>query len=494
MGNISRFFYFVLWSCSVGIFFVSDFAFPDVNWAIREVLALPVFIFFLFVLWEKVRNSKWQDCRFLFCNNNYDVERKSKIWLYLPIILFFYYAVFIILFNFTTNDTINQLAQVKSFCFSDWHPVAHTFMIWLLSCAGSSFILFLVLEAAVFVIINLAAYKVLVKYCNLKPNISLALCGFVALHPGIMVLLCAGWKDMAMALALQSCVICVIPVCCSQGAWLRKNYISFIVAFFCGTVFRHNAFFFTIPLLLTLFFWIKKEYITRYILVVATIIMLLLGYKITVKTFCPAQHNDLSQTETHVSQTYGETIGIPLNILASVAKNNPQALPPDARKFVEQIAPLEVWQKYEKGNANTIKYLCLADLQKALHNTPPKQFVKLVFSTVLADPANSFTGAYFAVDRFWKLNSWPGGLVLILLLAALWCLPVLKWKVLTVVLPVIAYQVGTSLLMYSRYDIRFYAYSITVCLPLTVLLLFQNKQKLNEPIIKDHVKEDIEES
>lgn len=420
------------------------------------------------VLWHKFEPSANTFLRGnVFCEN---AGGNAKFDWRIFFALFVFYTVTVLLgHSFSSPDTQSQWEQVLTLRFNDWHPVPHTLCIWALTLPCRSLTFFAVAQATIFAAIAAAAFPALKKHCSLKPSVAFAVIFVSALHPSIISFLCTALKDTAMAVALFGLTLCTICVAGTRGAWLRSPFAfgALVLAALGGSLFRHNGIFFTFPLLLTLPLLAEKRFRAHCIAAACVVFALFAGTKIAVERYCPAPARE-------VSQTYVETVGIPIGILANVAKESPEKLPPSARKFIEGVAPLEVWQTYRRGDANNglkWKKEFSSGLQRELAKLPPKDFLKMVGETALAAPKEALDAAARHVGPFWQLNKWPGTWVAILLFAAIFALPTLKCRTLPLTLPVFLYQAGTSLLMYGYTDVRFYLYAIPVCLPLAALVL-----------------------
>ncbi len=438
----------------------------------RKLLALPVILIASYLFQNRAMCIFYQKSGICcFFNSSQKPSNLFSCFILLSV----YYILLIRAGYFNSTDTIWQWEQVLAFHFSDWHPATHTFCIWLITCVCRSYIFFLFVQACLYALLVLTCYRFLLNYCHIKKYIATASLAVIALHPAMTNLLLVAWKDTAMAVAFSGIVICLIGITMTEGKWLQSNYalLGFVSAVSLGTLFRHNAFFFTLPLLATLFLWIRRSHLKRYITAVVLVLCIVSFVKfIIIPSTCNAPCKELPPG-AKLSQTYWESIGIPMAVLGTAAKYHPEKLPSEVRAFLLKAAPLEIWQTYEMGNANSIKYLLLEKwhLDRELSMLPPVEFLKMTIKTAVAVPSSALWAVVYQTGEFWKLNSWPGFYVALLLFTGLWVFPVLKWKILPLTLPIFCYQTGTSLLMYSKYDIRFFLYTIPVCLPLALLLL-----------------------
>jgi len=430
--------------------------------------------------WQKIVpawNGSWTENLF---QKSDDAVSASKFDFKIAGAFFAVFFVVIIIGGALHFDMAGQWNQVLTGEYDDWHPLTHTFFIWLTTIVWRTPKFFFVVQAAIFAGTLAGVFCVLQNYCRFKKKIAIGIVAVAALHPAILESLRFATKDTAMMVAFVAVTICVGGIVMTRGAWLRSPvvFIAFVVAVFAGSTFRHNGIFFTIPLLATLPFCIEKKYWTRFFAVVVCIVVVFAGTKIYIeKNFSSRAQN---QKEQCVSQTYIETIGVPFGILVNVAKNNPEKLSAEAWKFLDEVAPRERWQYYRLGDANT----CLkwdkeisANLRHALVKLSPADFLKLVGETVVAAPKEASRAFFGHVFFTWQLNRWPGAWVAILLFTGILAFPILKWEVLPLTLPTFFYQAGTSLLMYGTTDMRFYYYTIPVCLVFSALIVARCMQK-----------------
>lgn len=455
------------WWAVGGVFFVCTFG-SGVSLKILPLLAL-VWLGAARVLWCKIENPVAEN--FLrgnvFCENS---GGNAKFDWRVFFALFVFYSIAVLLGrNFSCPDTVVQWEQVMTLQFNDWHPVPHTLCIWALTFPCRSLTFFAIAQSTIFAAMAAVAFPVLKKHCSLRPSVALAVVFIATLHPAVVAHLCTALKDIAMAIALFGVTLCTICIAGTRGAWLRSPFAfgAFVFAALASSLFRHNGIFFTFPLLLMLPLLAEKRFRAHCVAAACAVFVLFAGTKIAVERYYPAPARE-------VSQTYVETIGIPVGILANVAKEAPEKLPPSAQKFIEGVAPLEVWQTYKLGDANTgLKWEkeFSSGLRRELAKLPPKDFLKMVGETALAAPKEALNAFAHHVGPFWRLDNWPGTWVAILLFAGIFALPILKWRTLPLTLPVFLYQTGTSLLMYGKSDVRFYVYAISVCLPLTAIIL-----------------------
>ena len=463
-GSSATLFFELFWWSLAAAFLFSTFYLPPKTSNVISLGALP-FLFLFRHFWNKMMKSftSWEVLLFD------STSTPGKIPLILFSLLWLLYFANISIGVFKSPDTEVQWQQVLNFQFDDWHPITHTFCIWLITCIYRSYLFFLFVQATLYAFVVTMLYKVLLKYCHIRKDISLAVALLISLHPAMMNHLCVAWKDTAMAIAFLGITVCLIPLAVTRGKWLQSPVamLTFILLVLLGSLFRHNAIFFTFPLLFFLVFSIERKFLFRYILTALSILILYTSVQGGIRFYTQQQ----SAPSAEVSQTYIEVIGIPLGILANTATKAPYRLPDDVRNFMLDIAPFAEWQKYREGNFNYLKFKHYQSLTNSLSRVPPAKFASMVIRTSLHSPQSAISAIFNHIIPFWTITTWPGFQVALLLFAGLLTFPLLRWQILPFFFPVFCYQAGTSLLMSSIYDTRFYLYAIPVCLPTIVLLL-----------------------
>lgn len=429
------------------------------------ILTLSVLFIARFFIWEKF-TAAWNDFGEKTFFRNPEDAPAPKFDFRISCALAAFFLVVALLDSVAIDDFQIQWRQILTGNYNDWHPLQHTFFVQLVTSFWRSQKFFFVAQALFYAGTLAALFGVLQNHCRLKRKIALGIVAIAALHPAVFLALVHVDKCGTWMIALATTAVCVACIVMTRGAWLRSPlaFFAFVAAVFAGTTFRHNGIFFTIPLILTLPFCIEKKHLPQYLAAALCVVAAFAGSKIYIeKNF---------HADKPVSQTYIETIGVPFGMLAYVAKSAPEKLPPEAREFCESLAPADIWQRYYLGNANTLKIDSglSANLSEKLENFPPEQFFKMFAKTFVSAPKECARAFAYHVFTFWRLDCWPGTWVAILLFAGIFAFPVLKWKVLPLTLPTFFYQAGTSLLMYSNLDTRFYYYAIPVCVTMTALV------------------------
>lgn len=412
-------------------------------------------------------------------------------------------------------DTVAQWRQVQSFTFDNWHPVAHTLMIWLVTQVFNYF--------PFVVLVQLVAFSAAVGYLiatlkawGFNKNYLALVLAFIVLNPMTQNIMVYVWKDCALAIFVLILMTQMINIYLSGGGWLKsnKNIIVFSVCLVLATLVRHNSFFFTLPLFVLLFAYIKNW---RQVLAVGVLAgCLLLAVE-------GPLYNALKVT--YPNNTYDESIGLPMSIMGNVMKKHPERLDSETRQFLLKFASEEDWRTKAVTGSYSFKP-SFASSSEILKNVPVKNFIAMVTRTIKNDPHDSFVAVRELTDMVWGTkgqNDWrlfvissffsdevgynyhdtllkDLGLWLAAFLGALANIPLLLWlfmstgvqmlalmmvglfsyyrngfKTLGLVVPSVAYNLGTMLLLAGP-DYRFFYFNAVITLPLCLVLLAKQKQ------------------
>lgn len=291
-------------------------------------------------------------------------------------------------------DNISQWKQVQSFKFDNWHPVFHTFLIYLTTRIVNSYAFFIFVQILFFslamgyMISNLESW-------GFPRKVLIVTELYIVFNPLVRNLLMYGWKDAAMTIFLMFAFSHVVNVFLSDGLWLHKlsNVVALSVLIAFATLVRHNAFFFTLPLVfLIIIFYFGK---TKMVLLVPGIVIAI--YFLVIGPF----YNLLNVTKP--DNVFSESTGIPMTIMGDVMKKNREVLSEKTRNFLLEIAPEEKWDDvYECGDYNSIKFD--SNHQGVLNNVPVREFLQMTLDTIKRDPKNSFIAVRELTSFVWKIN------------------------------------------------------------------------------------------
>lgn len=406
-----------------------------------------------------------------------------------------------------TYDIYNQWTQVHTGQFNNWHPVAHTLLMWLGTRVVDSYPWLVILQLICFSAVMAYLMETLRMWGVSRPLL-LVLQGLIATSPLVSsVLTCAG-KDGAMCLGAVLLCAQAVNLYFSGGEWARRgrNAAAFGVALAFTTLMRHNAMLFTVPLLVCVLLSYpavrKRLWISAGVMVACTVLVMgpLYGALDMVRP----------------NNTLEESVGIPMTILCDARALSPEALDAEAAAFLETLMPQETFEeKYVLHKYNSVKFEWPREY---IENMPLDKLLRMAANTAQRNPRGAFETFNALTDLVWdvtgkneaidsanrsdeleeyrymnthlnqigaslkKLIDIPRGLPFLswifqnigvqlaaLLLCGLWALYRDGLRALTLCVPVLIYHLGTMLLLCDN-DARFFQFSMVICLPMVLAL------------------------
>ncbi len=397
-------------------------------------------------------------------------------------------------------DTENQWAQVVSGCFDDWHPVIHTGCIWLIAQIYQSDFFVVLVSELIFAFLCGRVYTVLLK-SGYKKSVAYWILGIMVFSPVTVSYMRVLWKDIAFAFSVLGIYVVMIEILRTKGKSLSRitDFTILLFLIFMSSFLRHNGIFFSIPLLFLLpFACHAKQRITAVILV--CISFLTIGGYIFLRSEMIKNGTILQEK----SQTFCETVGIPMTMMTECFVNKRDSLPDDIQKFFTDMAPAEFIEECYTGDFNSLKFR-LPEHNKAfsstINNITPCEFLAMWIRTAVSAPVPSikafrrvtgygidpapgmknfqplYSGRIIGdtvigflslslIAPFGYLLAAPGMSVLLLLFAGI--IGFLRYgaKILPFFIPLICYNWGTTLLLCGN-DHRFF-YAVLLAAPLAI--------------------------
>jgi hypothetical protein len=399
-------------------------------------------------------------------------------------------------------DTEDQWEQVHSFVFNDAHPVIHTLMIWLITRIVDHYAFVVFVQILVFSMGAGYLIATLESWGFDKKHLLIAAL-FIILNPYTMNIMMYPWKDLALTVLITWTMAMVINIYYSGGLWFKKpiNVVLFAMVTGLASIVRHNGFFFTLPLYIIIFLLYSKQ---TFKVVLAISMAALIVFLVKVPLY-----KALNVTKPH--RTYTESVGIPMTILGNTLVKTPGRLPPEAKNFLNRMASDEEWrEKYIPGDYNSIKWkFQTSDIVKAV---PPKTLMTWMAKTCINAKYEAFHAFCDVTAIVWKIDnrgviitppapghnnilsktlhycflaysvlclvlplvsslfSNLGVQMLLLLLTGIFALCKTGTKALLLVIPSVAYNLGTMLLLCGE-DIRFFHFNFVIAAPLLFVLL-----------------------
>lgn len=244
-------------------------------------------------------------------------------------------------------DSFSQYHQAMNSEYNDWHPVMHTLVAFKLPLAITdgwvgSIVLFqiicfsLVLAYSFTVIYNCTGWTYTVLsmiYILGNPQT-----GNIAMFP---------LKDVSFAIGALLLLTYALQIYVTKGEWVRKpiNMAFFIVAEVLTTLFRHNAVLFTVPLIAAVLFFMTWK---RGLALCIAVLMLYTGVK-------GPFYNSIGVVRP--GERIVEMLGLPMTVIGAAATYTEDRLDDETREFALKVAPREVWEeKFMPGCYNWVKW------------------------------------------------------------------------------------------------------------------------------------------
>ena len=293
-----------------------------------------------------------------------------------------------------SSDTWYQWRQAKGeIGLNDWHPALHTLWLRLLLCFSQN--------PAFAVAVQLLLYALAAEYAVrslLRAPVPRALtalyAAYLILSPAISNLILYLWKDCAFAVAALFLSAQLLNIQLSDGAWLapRKNRAALALSLTLVSILRHNGLALSLPVIVWLFISLPRR--ARLLLPSCLLALLLfLGIRGPLyRAFGVRSEN----------RGIGEVIGFPMSILSNVYAQDPDCLDADIAEFLEDVAPLSVYQEYNSvGDWNDIKW----NIGYVYTNRPYSVFEVYTFAlrAFFASPSLSME----ALSYLWQMPMWP---------------------------------------------------------------------------------------
>ena len=409
-------------------------------------------------------------------------------------------------------DVSNQWQQAQTGEYNNWHPVFHTLWIWLVTRISHNYSIAIAIQLLLFSVAA-ARLAVLIKRNGIPGRIILLLVFFVVGSKSVRNTMMYLGKDAMMTILCTVSAGFLVEIYHTKGGWLTKP-VHAILFGLCVTfisLIRQNALFFTIPLLLCLFF-LFADYRKVFLTVFSSAVISLLVIKCVVYPCLDI---------IYPTNTVEESAGLPMTILADAYVSEPEKVDDEARQFLLTLASDAEWKtKYHLHQYNSIKFEFARELvqEKSLFD-----LFKYAWNTAKASPASAFESVLQVTGLVWNIDGENTGYqgisnsgtlrnvtaesgriqsigksiisvldriydfppiayftqnigveMLILLLSGLFALRKKGNAALLFVLPIACYNLGTMLLLCGN-DARFFQFSMFLCYPFSLLLLYPKK-------------------
>jgi len=421
-------------------------------------------------------------------------------------------GMFLCCYGSYTPDTVCQWNQATTGEFNDWAPALHTMMIWLLMKIWAEYSFVVAVQLICFALAT--GYLTLTLLRSGFPAwIVLSSVLFIQFHPQTLMFLQHPIKDCAFAIAILICACHMIRICVTDGEWLRlkKNVVTFGCFLVLASLLRHNGIFFTVPCVLLAVLCFHSKLQKAVFLLPAVFVLVFFVVRGPVYKLAGVR-SATSYPATHV---FVESCPLPFGMMAEVWLKHPENVPPEADAFLKSILPRQVWaERFDHFSFDSVKWLP-ENLERDIMRMSPADFTSVFLRTVQVDPASatlffirntgvgwrpvvrdenerfvpSFgrpvreTKALNMVKRHWfNRTQFSRSLWFSLFWSlGLWMLPFCflcvvrfvhdSYRVLILVLPAAAYNLGTMFMMTSYDDVRYFYFNVLTMIPLMLVMI-----------------------
>lgn len=291
-----------------------------------------------------------------------------------------------------SNDSINQYEQAVSGYYSDWHPFLHTLIFFTIPLKVTGRAFSIVLLQMVYLVIALAYMEISVyQYFGIR--IALIVNAIIIFNPYICSIVMFPWKDVGFSIIALVIAVSVFNIYCSNSEWIKNkgHLVILAVALVVCTLFRHNAILYTLFVIISLWSFCGKK--TGIKLTIITVALLLFVKGPTYNFFGVIQPD----------KRHSETMGVPMTIMANVAKEGSNNLSEETKTFIYQIATQEEYnEKYSTGNFNSIKW-DVADTS-IVDETNVLKILSMTAECIIKNPESSMKALFMLTDMVYSLD------------------------------------------------------------------------------------------
>lgn len=298
-------------------------------------------------------------------------------------------------------DSFDQLGQVISGQYSNWHPVLQTWLFFtlpykLFHSAGAIVTMQLLWFSLAF------SYLITTLYKNSCSKWFIVLGGlYILVSPCTIQIMLYPWKDSAMSLFALVLFTQLIQIYATDGQWLKKwyNLAAFTLFAFLTNAMRHNAILLVAPVFVVLLVFLKNArrpvWISAAGFLAATLIL-------------QGPIFSLANVEKP-DQRVVETMGLPMTILCNVYANDPEALSPEIQQFMASLATPFDWAFYhETGNFNPIKWYSSKGLPEKVDAMGHETLFRYTAQAFRNSPRYAFQALVRLTSMVWSVGGGPG--------------------------------------------------------------------------------------
>lgn len=290
-------------------------------------------------------------------------------------------------------DSLSQISQATSGTYNDWHPVLQTLITFSFPLKVThgwigSVILFQIIEFSL-----VLSYMSTSFYRQGHSKYAVFSLLLILLNPFTVSIIKQPWKDVTFAIFGLLLITCIMNAYYDR-AWLERpvHFLLLIIAFCITTIVRHNAVLFTLPLALEVILLSGKR---QRILFLAGSAVLFSVIKWPVYS--------LLNVESAGSRNI-ELLGVPMNIIANVVKNDPASLSDEILSFAYSIASPEEWtQYYSAGDFNILKFTDFFN-PNPINQAPVSAIIRYAASCLVSSPKYAMQGLLVLTSMVYSIS------------------------------------------------------------------------------------------
>ena len=336
------------------------------------------------------------------CSLNYQLLKKEKssssFTFYITVFLIFFAGQMLYWMAYYPGgfnlDAYGQWDQVHGLQnLNNWHPVFTTFCYWLVTRIYDSFAFCIFTQQLIFSLS--ISYLLLILYrLNIHRNLLTFTALYISLNPAIGMNNSCLFKDVPFTIALIWMTIILIRIIATKGVWLKSilHFAFIVLSLVVITLIRHNGIFYIIPVLVCIFINCRQQIKNVIAIVLAYILCLAIIQGPLYSYFDVEEHSNVT----------GESVGIPMAIMANIYISDTENTPDEVEKFLLSIAEKTVWEeKYILGEWDSCKWdFGGTELFKEMSL---KQFGKLTFSSICASPDMAYQSVRENTRVVWQV-------------------------------------------------------------------------------------------
>lgn len=313
------------------------------------LLIIPVFILLLFLFYYEYFNTKKE----ISIQQQAKIHGIHKCWFICFFIIlagqiFYWLAFFPGGFNL---DALNQWYQIHGiYPVNNWHSPIVTFGYWLITRISDSLASCIFIQIVLFSIAAALLISELYKqYISLTMAVICSI--LIAFNPAIGRTNICIYKDVPFTILAVLLWTILLKILASKGKYLNSMKFSAILALLLSGLIlvRHNGVLLVFGVLLCLvrFYKRQRKHLVAVILATTGVVFLIEG---------PIYH--ALNVQPHANVT-GESVGVPMAIMANALVEDPEHMPGDAMEFLHSIEPDdEVWKDtYVVGEWDSCKWV-----------------------------------------------------------------------------------------------------------------------------------------